>query len=145
MAYALYSQYVDYLDPCPLCIFQRVAFIWMGAFALLAALHNPAGWGRKMYAWLVFFGAAFGTAVAGRHIWLQSLPPGDVPECGPGLNYMLDNFPLTEVLSTVLNGSGSCAEVSWRFLGLSMPMWTLVWYIGLGVLAIWAGYKVIKR
>lgn len=145
MAYALYSQYVDYLDPCPLCIFQRVAFIWMGAFALLAALHNPAGWGRKLYAWLVVLGAAFGTAVAGRHIWLQSLPPGDVPECGPGLSYMLDNFPLTEVLSTVLNGSGSCAEVSWRFLGLSMPMWTLVWYIGLGVLAIWAGYKAIKR
>ena len=58
---------------------------------------------------------------------------------------MLDNFPLTEVLSTVLNGSGSCAEVSWSFMGLSMPMWTLVWYIGLGVLAIWAGYKVIKR
>lgn len=145
MAYALYNQYVEFLDPCPLCIFQRVAFIWMGVFALLAALHNPAGWGRKLYAWLIVLGAAFGAAVAGRHIWLQSLPPGEVPECGPGLNYMLDNFPLTDVLSTVLNGSGSCAEVSWTFMGMSMPMWTLVWYVGLGVLALWAGYRAIKR
>lgn len=145
MAYALYNQYVEFLDPCPLCIFQRVAFIWMGVFALLAALQNPAGWGRKLYAWLLVLGAAFGAAIAGRHIWLQSLPPGDVPECGPGLNYMLDNFPLSEVLSTVLNGSGSCAEVSWTFMGMSMPMWTLVWYIGLGVLALWAGYRAIKR
>jgi disulfide bond formation protein DsbB len=145
MGYALYSQYVGYLDPCPLCVFQRVAFIWMGVFALLAVLHNPAGWGRKLYALLVTLGGVFGAAVAGRHIWLQSLPPGDVPECGPGLNYMLDNFPLSEVLSTVLNGSGSCAEVSWTFMGLSMPMWTLVWYIGLMVLALWAGYKAIKH
>ena len=145
MAYALYNQYVEFLEPCPLCIFQRVAFIWMGVFALLAVLQNPAGWGRKLYSWLIVLGAVFGAAVAGRHIWLQSLPPGDVPECGPGLNYMLDNFPLTEVLSTVLNGSGSCAEVSWNFMGLSMPMWTMVWYIGLGVVALWAGYKAIKR
>lgn len=145
MAYALYNQYVEFLEPCPLCIFQRVAFIWMGVVALLAALQNPAGWGRKLYSWLIVLGAVFGAAVAGRHIWLQSLPPGDVPECGPGLNYMLDNFPLTEVLSTVLNGSGSCAEVSWSFMGMSMPMWTMIWYIGLGVLSLWAGYKAIKR
>ena len=145
MGFALYFQYVEYLDPCPLCVFQRVAFIWMGVFALLAALHNPAGWGRKLYAWLTILGGVFGMAVAGRHIWLQSLPPGEVPECGPGLNYMLDNFPLSEVLSTVLNGSGSCAEVSWTFLGMSMPMWTLVWYIGLGIMALWAGYKATNR
>lgn len=145
MAYALYNQYVEFLDPCPLCIFQRIAFIWMGIFALLAALHNPAGWGRKLYVWMITPGTILGVASAGRHIWLQGLPPGDVPECGPGLNYMLYNFPFREVLSSVLNGSGSCAEVSWTFMGMSMPMWTMVWYIGLGLLAIWAGYKAIKR
>jgi len=145
MAYALYNQYVEFLDPCPLCIVQRVAFIWMGAFALLAAIHNPSGWGRKLYAWVITLGTALGVASAWRHIWLQGLPPGDVPECGPGLNYMLENFPLTEVFSSVLNGSGSCAEVSWTFMGLSMPMWTMVWYIGLGLLALWAGYKSINR
>ena len=137
LGYALYNQYVDYLDPCPLCILQRVVFVWMGAVALLAALHNPGRTGQLIYAWLLGLGAAVGALIAGRHVWLQNLPPGEVPECGPGLNYMLENFPFTEVLSTVLYGSGSCAEVKWEFLGLSMPMWTLVWYIGLGLMTLW--------
>ena len=141
LGFALYNQYVDYLDPCPLCIFQRVVFFWMGVFALLAALHNPGRLGRRIYTWIVVLGAATGAAIAGRHIWLQNLPAGDVPECGPGLNYMLENFPLMEVLSTVLHGSGSCAEVKWTFLGMSMPMWTLAWYVGLALVAIWIAYR----
>jgi disulfide bond formation protein DsbB len=82
-----------------------------------------------------------GALIAGRHIWLQSLPPDQVPECGPGLNYMLDNFPITEVLSTVLRGSGSCAEVIWSFLGMSMPMWTMIWYVGLGLITLFLLYR----
>ena len=145
LGFALYNQYVDYLDPCPLCIFQRVAFAWMGLFALLAFVHNPARTGRRVYTWLIVPGAVFGAAVAGRHIWLQSLPPGDVPECGPGLNYMLENFPVAEVLSSVLQGSGSCAEVKWTFLGMSMPMWTVIWYIGLGLFALYIVYRSVNR
>jgi disulfide bond formation protein DsbB len=145
MAYALYNQHVEYLDPCPLCILQRLAFIWMGVAALLAVLHNPARRGQQIYAWLVGLGAILGALIAGRHAWLQSLPPGEVPECGPGLNYMLENFPLSEVISTVLYGSGSCAEVKWQFFGLSMPMWTLLWYIGLGVISLWIVYRPAKR
>jgi len=141
LGFALYNQYVDNLDPCPLCIFQRLAFFWMGACALLAVLHDPARTGQRVYAWLLSAGALFGAAVAGRHIWLQNLPPGEVPECGPGLNYMLENFPLLEVWTTVLRGSGSCAEVKWTFLGMSMPMWTLVWYIGLGLVTLWFTYR----
>ncbi|MBT8073316.1 MAG: disulfide bond formation protein B [Xanthomonadales bacterium] len=137
LGFALYNQYVDYLDPCPLCIFQRVVFMAMGVIALLAFLHNPARTGQRIYAWLIVAGAAVGALIAGRHIWLQSLPPGEVPECGPGLNYMLENFPITEVLSTVLRGSGSCAEVIWSFLGMSMPQWTLIWYVGLGLMTLW--------
>jgi disulfide bond formation protein DsbB len=137
LGFALYNQYVDYLDPCPLCILQRVVFVWMGAVALLAALHNPGRTGQLIYAWLVALGAGVGALIAGRHVWLQNLPAGEVPECGPGLNYMLENFPLAEVFSTVLYGSGSCAEVKWEFLGLSMPMWTLVWYVGLGLMTLW--------
>ena len=129
LAYAIYKQYVDYLEPCPLCILQRVAFLWMGLLALLAAIHNPARAGQRFYAWLITLGAVIGAALAGRHIWLQHLPADQVPECGPGLNYMLENFPLTEVFATVLQGSGSCAETKWSFLGLSIPMWTLVWFI----------------
>ncbi len=145
LGFALYNQYVDFLDPCPLCIFQRLAFLWMGLFALLAFVHNPAWVGRRIYAGLIVAGAIFGAAVAGRHIWLQNLPPSEVPECGPGLNYMLENFPLTEALSSVLKGSGSCAEVKWSFIGMSMPAWTLIWYTGLGLLAIWIAYRTTRQ
>jgi len=145
LGFALYQQYVDYLDPCPLCVFQRLVFFWIGVFALLAAVHNPARTGRRVYAWLVVLGAVTGVAIAARHIWLQNLPAGEVPECGPGLNYMLENFPIMEVLSTVLHGSGSCAEVKWSFFGMSMPMWTLVWYIGLALVAIWIAYRPTKN
>ncbi len=145
LGFALYNQYVDYLDPCPLCIFQRVVFAWMGLIALLAFIFNPAQLGRRIYAGLIALGAILGAAIAGRHIWLQNLPPGEVPECGPGLNYMLENFPITEVLSSVLRGSGSCAEVKWSFLSMSMPMWTLIWYIGLGLMTLWLGYRAVKK
>ena len=145
LGYALYTQYFDYLDPCPLCIFQRLAFFWMGAIALLAGLHNPANTGRRIYSWLILLGAGIGAAIAGRHVWLQNLPPGEVPECGPGLNYMLETFPLMEVLSTVLQGSGSCAELQWSFIGLNMPMWSLIWFVGLGLLVIWIGYAAVKK
>jgi len=145
LGFALYNQYVDYLDPCPLCIFQRVVFAWMGLVALFAFIHNPDQTGRRVYGWLIVLGGILGAAIAGRHIWLQNLPPGEVPECGPGLNYMLENFPVTEVLSSVLRGSGSCAEVKWSFMSMSMPMWTLIWYIGLGVMTLWIAYRAVKK
>jgi len=145
LGFALYNQYVDYLDPCPLCIFQRVVFAWMGLVALFAFIHNPGQTGRRVYGWLIVLGGILGAAIAGRHIWLQNLPPGEVPECGPGLNYMLENFPVTEVLSSVLRGSGSCAEVKWSFMSMSMPMWTLIWYIGLGVMTLWIAYRAVKK
>ncbi len=137
LGFAFYQQYRAFMDPCPLCIFQRVAFLLMGLVALLAALHNPRRTGQRVYASVIVVSAMLGALVAGRHLWLQSLPPDQVPECGPGLNYLLENFPLTDVLSTVLLGSGSCAEVHWRLLGLSMPGWTLFWYLVLGSLALW--------
>ena len=145
LGFALYNQYVDYLDPCPLCIFQRLVFAWMGLAALFAFIHNPDQTGRRVYGWLIVLGGILGAAIAGRHIWLQNLPPGEVPECGPGLNYMLENFPVTEVLSSVLRGSGSCAEVKWSFLSMSMPMWTLIWYIGLGLMTLWIAYRAVKK
>lgn len=141
LGFALYQQYLAFLDPCPLCVFQRIAFMWIGAVALLALLHNPARTGRVAYGVLGSLGALCGAIVAGRHVWLQSLPPEEVPECGPGLNYMLETLPLTEVLSKVFLGSGSCAEVHWTFLGLSMPGWTLVWFVLLGSAMMWLGFR----
>lgn len=131
LATALYFQHVMGLEPCPLCIFQRMFVIALGAVMLVAAIHNPARTGRRVYGALVLLFAGLGVVVAGRHVWLQSLPPDQVPACGPGLDYMLENFPLTQALTLVFEGSGECAEVQWTFLGLSIPGWTLVVFAGL--------------
>jgi disulfide bond formation protein DsbB len=136
LGYALYVQNVDFLDPCPLCVFQRIAFMFMGGIALLAFIHNPGASGRWVYGSLLSLGGIAGAAVAGRHVWMQNLPPDQVPDCGMGLNYMLETMPFTQVLSEVFYGAGECAEVHWDFLGLSMPGWTLLWYTGITVVTI---------
>jgi disulfide bond formation protein DsbB len=102
--------------------------MWIGAMALLAAIHNPGVIGRWVYGGLISLGGIVGASIAGRHLWLQSLPPDQVPDCGMGLNYMLETMPFSQVLSEVFYGSGECAEVYWTFLGLSMPGWTFIWY-----------------
>lgn len=137
LGYALWVQHRLFLDPCPLCIFQRVAFFWAGGWALLAALHFPGVTGRRVYSTLITLGAAAGAALSARHVYLQNLPPDQVPECGPGLSYMMDTLPFTDVLRTVLTGDGSCAEVQWQFLGLSMPVWTGIWFLGLALGTMW--------
>ncbi len=133
MGAALYFQHGMGLDPCPLCVFQRLGVIAIGVVALLAALHHPSGWGRRVYAGLAALTGAAGAGVAGWHVHLQNLPEDEVPECGPGLDYMLDVFPFMDMLKAVFQGSGECAEISWSFLGLSMPMWVLLWCVGLGI------------
>lgn len=135
MAFALFAEHVLELYPCPLCVFQRIAVIALGAVSLLAALHNPRGGFRFVYTALCVVAGGAGIAIAGRHVWLQNLPADQVPSCGgASLDYMLDTLPLGEVLSKVLTASGECAEVSWRFLSLTMPMWLL---IVLCVLMLW--------
>lgn len=136
MAVALGLQHWMGLQPCPLCIFQRVAVIVAGLIFLLAALHGPRGWGRRVYGVLSALAAAAGAGLAIRHLWLQSLPPGEVPSCGPGLNYMLDVFPFQRVVVEVLKGSGECAQVHGHFLGLTMPGWTLILFAGLLLVAL---------
>lgn len=145
LGYGLYVQHVDFLEPCPLCVFQRVAFMWIGAVALIAAVHNPGRGGRWAYTSLLTLGAIGGVVIAGRHLWLQNLPPDQVPECGMGLNYMLETMPFADVLRQVFEGSGECATVDWTFLGLSMPGWTLVWYIGLTLVTIVVTIRANRR
>lgn len=137
MAYALYAQYRLLLEPCPLCVLQRIAVISLGVVFLLAATHNPRGWGRYVYVALLASATAFGAAVAAWHARLQLLPADQVPACGPGLDYMLQNFPIGDVLKMVLGGSGECASVDWQFLGLSMPAWVLIVILLLGCGGIW--------
>ena len=141
LGYALYVQHKLYIDPCPLCIFQRIGFMAAGVWFLLGSIHNPRSLGRKIYGILAGVALVAGGSVSAWHIRLQHLPADQVPDCGPGLNYMLDAFPLRRTLEMVFTGSGECANIDWTFLGLSMPVWTLVWFVGLLVLAIYAGFK----
>jgi disulfide bond formation protein DsbB len=135
MAYALYLQYVVGLDPCPLCIFQRVCVIGMGIVFLIAAFHNPGRAGASGYALLQLLIGGAGAGFAARQVWLQSLPKDQVPACGMGLDYMLDTLPLTDVISRVLKGSGECAEQGWLFMGLAIPSWTFVFFVAMIVVA----------
>ena len=126
MAAALTMQYALKLDPCPLCVLQRVLVIALGVLFLIAAVHGPGRIGRRIYGVLIVVLGVLGIIVAGRHVWLQNLPADQVPECGPGIEYLLDAFPLREALSIVFRGSGECADVQWVFLGLTIPGWTLL-------------------
>jgi disulfide bond formation protein DsbB len=143
LAYAWYSQVVLKLEPCPLCIFQRVGVTAIGVGFLLAALHDPKRWGATVYAVLIALAALATIGVAARHVWIQHLPAGSVPVCGATLDYMLDVFPLADVVRKVLTGSGECAKVTWTFLTLSMPAWVLIAATGLGIGGIYA--NVMRR
>jgi disulfide bond formation protein DsbB len=143
MGYALYAQHVLDLDPCPLCVFQRVGVIALGMVFAVAAMHDPGRSGRRVYAGLLVLAALGAAGVAGRHLWLQSLPPERVPACGPGLDYMLESLPFTEVLQTVLSGSGECAMIDWSFLGLAMPAWVLISVVVLALGGIWNNLRRI--
>ena len=136
LAFGLYLQYFEQQEPCPLCILQRIAFIAMIAVFAIAALHGPRRGGAIAYSTLLFVFAGAGAAIAGRQVWLQHLPPSRVPACGPGLEYMFERFPLSEALGRVLAGSGECAEVGWKFLGLSIAGWSLAWFVLLALFAV---------
>ncbi|MEN6586079.1 MAG: disulfide bond formation protein B [Sulfuricella sp.] len=129
LGFGLYVQHGLHIEPCPLCIMQRIAFICVGLTALVAYLFNPGIVGRMFFGLLTALFSAAGAAVAARNIWLQHLPPDKVPECGPGLDYLLDAFPLAKVLPMVLEGSGECAKVAWTMFGLSIPAWALGWFL----------------
>jgi disulfide bond formation protein DsbB len=136
LAFALYLQYVEHQDPCPLCILQRVAFIALMIVFLIAAVHDAARPGAIAYSAMLVLIAGVGAAIAGRQVWLQHLPANQVPACGPGLQYMLERFPLAQALRKILAGSGECAEAGWTFFGLTIAGWSLVWFVILGVFAV---------
>ena len=139
IAYALYTEHVLGLEPCPLCILQRVAVIALGLSFLLLALRPPQRKQSKFLASLLLMViSSAGVGIAARHVWIQNLPPDKVPGCGPGLDFMMANFPLSEVLEMVFSGSGECAEISWSFAFLSMPAWALIWLIVLGSFGVWS-------
>ncbi|MDO8706741.1 MAG: disulfide bond formation protein B [Sulfuricaulis sp.] len=141
MVAALYFQYVMHLEPCPLCIFQRLLVIGAGLILLAGALQNPGVLGQRLYGGMIALDASLGAAVAGRHLWIQSLPFDQLPGCSYDFDTMLEKFPWQKTLKLVFEGTGECAKVDWTFLGLSMPGWTLIFFtglVGLGMMLVFS-------
>jgi disulfide bond formation protein DsbB len=141
LGFGYYLQYFDGQDPCPLCMVQRGFFYLVLATFLVAAVHFPQRTGTRIYCIAAFLAALGGSGVAARHVWLQHLPADQVPACGPDLFYMMENLPFSRMLQKLFMGSGQCAEVHWRFLGLSIAEWSLAWFAALACYALWLGAR----
>jgi len=142
---AYYFEYALYLDPCPLCIMQRIAVLMVGLVGLSGFVFASTSIKQKVHGVLMGLSAVFGLMVAGRHVWIQSLPADQIPTCGPSLEYMVDTLPWAEVLSVMLRGNGNCADAQWSLLGLSMPMWVLLWFAGFLLLAAYTFWQARKK
>lgn len=148
LGFGYFLEFVQGLEPCPLCIFQRVAFMAVLAIALVAALHGPRYRGNVVYSLGIVIAAIAGAALAARQTWLQHLPAESVPECGPGLEFMLQIYPLGETIARTLRGTGDCAEVDWTFLGLSIAEWSLLCFLGIvafTLLQVWTRARATHR
>ena len=141
---ALYLQHARGLEPCPMCILQRYAFIVVGVIALAAAIHNPALRGRRIYSGLLVVMAATGGGIAIRHVYLEHYPP-KIFDCGADVGFMLESFPLTQALPMIFRGTGDCTKVVWQFLGLSIAEWSLICFATLILAAIVAAVIKTRR
>ncbi len=141
MGFGYWLQYAEGLEPCPLCMTQRIFLVLLGLTGLVAALHGPGARGVRVYSALAALLCVAGGSVSARHVWLQSLPPELAPACGPDLAYMFDAFPLKDALRLLLQGDGNCATVDWTLLGLSIPAWTLLAFAGFLLVALWNGLR----
>ena len=144
IGFALYLQHALGLEPCPMCILQRYAFIVVGVIALAAAIDNPALLGRRIYGGLLVVMAATGGGIAIRHVYLEHYPP-KIFDCGADVGFMLESFPLTQALPMIFRGTGDCTKVVWQFLGLSIAEWSLICFAALIVAAIVAAAIKTRR
>lgn len=129
LSYGYYLQFVKYLDPCPLCITQRFFYYGIAIMALIGVFTYRSWKAQRLVGLLAAASAIGGIVTAGRQVWLQHLPADQVPECGPGLQFWLENMPFMRTLELLFKGDGNCAEVNWRFLGLSIAEWSLAWFV----------------
>ena len=141
LGYAFYVQFQLGIQPCPFCIFQRICFAALGLVFLIGGLSSPRSAGaRKGWSLLAVVAAAAGVSYAGRHAWVQLYPP-ELPSCGPGLNFIVEQHSWLGAARQVLLATGDCSNIDWQFLGLTMPMWSLVWFIGLAIWALQAAFR----
>ncbi len=144
LASAYYFQFALEMEPCPLCIMQRVATLMVALGCLAGVFLSEKPLGLLIASICTLLSSFFGIYLSHHHNWLQNLPADQVPSCGPSLEYMLDAFPIMEVITVLLRGNGNCAEVSWSFAGLSMPGWLLVFFIGFATASAYGIYTALK-
>lgn len=144
LSYAYYLQYAKGLEPCPLCMLQRLAFFALAIAFLVAATHRSGVIAARAYGVTGLLIAAAGAAVSARHVWLQHTPESKRPACGPGFDFLMDTFGPLNAVKRILHGSGECGAVDWTFLGLSIPEWTLLAFIALGVYAVILGFRPVR-
>lgn len=142
---ALYMQHVMLMEPCALCITQRIFMIAVGALALIAAALSKFRFALRSLSALAALASCVGGAVSARHIWIQNLPEDQVPECGPGLAYMFETRPIFDAISVLLQGDGHCADVHFSLLGLTIPGWTLVSFAGMALLLVFVCFRSLKN
>ncbi len=142
MGYAFYSQYILKFEPCMLCMVQRVFVVMVGVFALMASAHNPKtslGW--KAWGTLVMLASLLGAYIAGRHVYLQHLPPEQLEGCAPSFKYALENYEALKFLQTIFIRDQDCGKIDWVFLGLSMPNWVLIFFVVFAISAVYFGFR----
>lgn len=137
VAFGLYIQQKHNLEPCPLCITQRIAFMSLGLLFLIAAIHNPQLSGRRIYGALQFIAATAGAGIAARHVWIQANPDKVMAECGAGFDYIFETFPFRKALDLVFKGTGECSAIDWTFLGFTIPQLSLGCFVALALYAIY--------
>ena len=137
LGYALFAQYVQHYEPCILCMVQRIFMCALGLTCFAAVIHNPKSWGWRVYGFIAATWATLGAYIAGRHVWLQSLPPEQLEGCAPSFEYILQNYSALKLLRQFFIRDQDCGKIDWTFLGISMPAWVLVWFIAMGLLVLW--------
>ncbi len=144
LAVAFYMEYQMALEPCPLCMLQRIVFLCVGLVSLASALTGSQT-ARRFFSWVVVVLSLIGAALAIRHLYLQQLPEDQLPACLPGLSYMFDVFPWQEIMQAMIMGTGECGDVVWTFLSISIPGWTLVAFTGMALINIIIALKTKKK
>lgn len=141
---AFYMEYQMGLEPCPLCMLQRIVLLIIGVVSLFSAIMSSQRL-RKWLSIVVVILSLLGAALAIRHLYLQNLPIDDLPACLPGLSYMIDAFPWQDVAKAMIMGTGDCGEVVWTFLGLSIPGWTLIAFLGMAIINGFIAFRRINK
>jgi disulfide bond formation protein DsbB len=138
IGFGLALQHAVGLEPCPMCILQRYAFVMIGIVALVAAIHGPVRVGVRVYSFLIAAFAVAGGSVSVRQSFLQRFPAPEPGNCmASDLDFLLGNFPLAQALPKIFAGTGDCAKVDWSLFGLSIAEWALVWFLGFVAVAAW--------